>query len=199
MNQPQGNISSSAPNVLSETLFDDFLVPGVFLTKGAGDSPALKPFRGNLQQNAYSGTGPLEEAFFAVHLLHGLKANSIVTFHAHWAHIIAIPTGNVKWIVDVSFARGYEAGVFPEEVVMSSVQAAGAQYAHHITDDDDMSISPSVELEPDSIILGRICRDPADAQDTFDNDAFLLHIDLHYQRSHIGTTERNREFKSSGY
>ncbi len=185
-------------HVFTEPVWDDFLVPGLSLGNGAS-APTLKTFRDGIQQAAFSGSGPLEEGFFEIHMLHGLRAASPVSFHIHWAHIIGAPTGDVKWNIECSFARGYEAGTFPSSTTLSTVQTAGAQYAHHITDDDDMVIGPSVELEPDSVIIGRVYRDSSDAEDTFANDAFLLHVDIHYQRTSIGTLERNRVFSSTGY
>ena len=60
-------------------------------------------------------------------------------------------------------------------------QAAGAQYTHQIAEVSDDDAIPATNLEPDSVIKLRIFRDPADADDTFENDAFLLFVDIHYQ------------------
>lgn len=176
--------------------FSDYLVPGFSLAKGAS-APTLKTFRGTLDQNAFAGSGPTEQAFFTVHILHDIKAGSNPTFHIHWAHIIAVPSGDVKWQVDYTTAKGYEAGTFAAETSLSTIQTAGAQFAHHITDDDDMVITDS--LEPDSVIVARVYRDSSDGSDTFGDDAYLLQVDLHYQIGQHATIERNRPFTSGGF
>ena len=54
-------------------------------------------------------------------------------------------------------------------------------------------------LEPDTVLLCRVYRNPGDVADTFIGDAFLAHIGLHYQQGQLGTTERNRPFTSGGF
>ncbi len=188
----------TAPNALTDTVYSDYLVSGFAIGRGAS-APTLKVFRGTAYQFAFAGTGPTEQGFFNIHLLHGLKLGTDLTFHIHWGHIIASPTGNVKWQIDYTLARGSGAGTFPATTSLSTTQAAPAQYVHQITADDDMTISNSIEMEPDSIILGRVYRDPSDAADTFANDAYLFQLDVHQQNAHVGTTERNRPFLSTGY
>ena len=177
----------------NEVTFDDYLVNGFNLAKGA-DAPDLAEIRDGLFANAFAGTGVIvEQAFFSVHIRHGYKDDSIPTFHLHWTHNQAVPSGDVKWFIDISISKGYSAGIFPAPTTLSTVQTAAAQYTHHITNDDDMAIS-ATNLEPDTVITGRVYRDPDDAADTFEADAFLLQVDLHYQRDKIGTPERNRPF-----
>lgn len=189
----------TAPTKLTSTVYDDYTVSGLAIGLGAS-APTLTAFRGSLYLPVFPGIGAtVTQAFFTLHLLHGLKQGTDITFHVHWTHIIASPTGNVKWQIDYSVARGYGVGTYPAASTLSVTQAAGAQYTHHITNDDDMTITTSVELEPDSVIIGRLYRDPADAGDTFANDAYLIQVDVHYQKSHIGTTERNRPWTSTEY
>lgn len=174
-------------------VFDDYLVPGLTLRLGA-DAPGLTELRDGMFLNAFAGTGvTVEQAFFEIHILHGIRANTTPTFHIHWTHNNATPSGNVKWFVDYTIAKGYGASTYAAPTTLSVVQAAGAQYEHSITDDDEMPVSSS-EFEPDAVLIGRIYRDPADSEDTFEDDAFLIDVDLHYQRDKIGTIERNRPF-----
>lgn len=175
----------------NEVTFDDYLVNGFNLAKGAS-APDLAEFRDGLFANAFAGTGGVtEQAFFSVHIRHGYKDDSVPTFHIHWGHNQVSPSGNVKWFIDVSIAKGYGVGTYPSPTTLSTVQTAPAQYVHEITDDDDMALS-ATNLEPDTVILGRIYRDPT--ADTFEADAFVFQVDLHYQRDKIGTPERNRPF-----
>lgn len=184
---------------LDQILFDDYIVSGSQVGLGA-NAPTLTVFRDGLELPAFTGVGPLtKEAFFTIHLQHGLRPGSSPTFHVHWAHIIAAPAGDVKWNIEYTVARGYLAGVFPASITLDTVQTAGPQFAHHITNDDDMTVPNSVEIEPDSVLICRIFRDPTDLEDTFNNDAYLVQVDMHYERTFIGTLERNRPWTSEGY
>lgn len=180
------------PNIhFTAPLYGDYVVSGLSLGTGA-NAPDVVAFRG-IELPAFAGTGPTtEEGFFTVHLLHDIMPGTFPTFHVHWSHDIGSPTGDVKWQIDYSIAKGYEQEAFPTTTTLSSTHTAGTQYYHHITDDDDMPITEAVE--PDMVILGRVYRDPSDAADTFENDAYLIQVDMHYQIGQIGTPERNYPF-----
>ena len=180
-------------------LYHDLLTSGLGIGKG-GSAPTLKTFRGAIAQNAFAGSGPIEQGFFNYHVRHDIKAGTTPTLHVHWSHIIAAPTGDVRWWVELTAAKGY-GGVFPATITVDVTQTAGPQYTHHISDDDGMPLPPSFAslLEPDMLILGRVFRNSADTADTFGDDAFLLQVDMHYQAGQLGTTERNRPFTSAGF
>ena len=185
-------IDGSQPIVT--VVFDDYLTDGLNLAKGAA-APDLAEFRDGLFLNAFAGTGGVtEQAYFSHHILHGMKPGSTPTFHIHWAHNQAGPSGNVKWQLDYSIAKGYGAGSYAAPTTLTATQTALAQYVHNITDDDDMPLASITEIEPDTVLIGRIYRDPTDGADTFEADAFLIQIDMHVQIDKIGTLERNRPF-----
>lgn len=173
-------------------VFDDYLTAGDSLAKGSS-APDFAELRDGIFLNAFAGTGvTVEQAFFEVHILHGFKAGQQPTFHIHWTHNNASPSGDVKWLLDYTYSHGYSAGTFPAPTTLSVVQTAGAQYTHHITDDDSMVVTDS--MEPDGVMLCRLYRDPADVEDTFEDDAFIIEVDMHYLRDKIGTPERDRPF-----
>ena len=191
------DFSDMLKNLLQTPLnpvFDDYLTSGDALAKGAS-APDFTEFRDGIFMNAYSGVSTAEQAFFEVHILHGFRAGQEPTFHVHWTHNQAAPSGDVKWFLDYSYSDGYSNGVFPAPTTLSTVQTAGPQYTHHITDDDEMVVTES--MEPDGVLLCRLYRDPGDVEDTFENDAFIVEIDMHYERDKIGTAERNRPY--TGY
>lgn len=180
-----------------DEVFDDFVFAGLAIGVG-GSAPDLAEFRDGIFLRAFAGTGvTVEQGWFSIHFLHGVKPGSTPTLHVHWTHNNASPSGNVKWLVDYSLREGYGVGAFEAPTTCSAIQAAGGQYFHHITNDDDMPLASNVE--PDAVMIGRVYRDPADSEDTFEDDAFLLHMDVHYLRSRVGTVERNRPFDSSGW
>lgn len=178
------------------TFWKDYLIPGTSVRNG-NSAPDMVNLRNGLYLPAFDGSTTMEQAFFAVHILHDFKAGTYPTFHVHWTHNNASPSGNVKWNVEYSYAHGYGAGTYGASTTLSVVQAAGAQYTHHITDDDEMSVV--ADMEPDGQLICRIYRDPTDVQDTFGTDAFLIGVDLHYAVGQFATYERNRPFTSAGF
>ena len=171
-----------------------------FGAAGGKNAPTFKQFRSGFYLWAFENGPQIQEGYLQVHLMHDLKAGEDLTFHIHWSHNEAVPTGNIKWNADYSIARGYEAGTFTVENTLSVVQTVGAQYTHHISDDDAMVIPfSSGEIEPDTVILIRIWRDSTDVQDTFNGDAFFIYADIHCIIDKVGTTERNRPFLSGNF
>ena len=204
---PHSRVTSKNPNLTgpgldlmdydTAILYNDYLVPGLSTSNGAS-APDLAEVRDGLYLPAYAGTGvTVEQSFFSIHILHDIHPDFTPTFHVHWTHNQATPTGNVKWMIDYSYANGYGDGAFGTPTTVSTTQAAPAQYVHQITPDDDMPFAAS--FEPDGQALCRIYRDPADAADTFEADAFLIGVDMHYRMGQIGTYERNRPFTSAGF
>lgn len=193
-----GGIYVDGNIVFTQPMYNDYLVPGLALETTGPNSPDIAELRDGLYLTAFAGTGAtVEQGFFSLHLLHDLKKDSTPTFHVHWTHNQASPTGDVKWFIDYSFARGYGLDTFPAPTTLSYVQTAGAQYTHHITDDDSMAVNEA-NLEPDGQLICRLYRDPADAEDTFAADAFVIGVDMHYQMGQIATKQRNRPFKTYG-
>lgn len=192
-------ITQASTNIL-QTKYRDQVVSAFSMSSGT-DAPDLEIFRGSLYGLAFAGSGGVatEQTYFAIHIQHDYKVGTDITLHVHWGHKIASPTGNAKWFIDYSVARGYGAGTFPAASTLSSTQAAPAQYVHAITPDADMTIPSSVEIEPDSIILCRLYRTHGDAADTFGGDAFVFSVDAHYQCGQYATDERNRPFTSAGF
>ncbi len=161
---------------------------------GGSNAPALTVFIGGIKLNAYGGSGT-DEQFVSFHLPHDYVANTDITLHAHWSHIIGAPSGDVKWQFEYSYAQGYSREVFPATTTVTTTQTAGAQYTHHTTDDDDMIlVNGTNNFEPDGIVVGRFYRDGSDGADTFGDAAYILFTDIHYQSTATLPPERNAPF-----
>jgi hypothetical protein len=173
------------------TLYDDYLVSGDQVLRGSS-APDIALFRDGIYLPAFDGAATLEQGFFTVHVKHDVRNATNPTFHVHWSHNQATPSGNVKWFIEYTYAHGYRLQNFPASTTLSSVSAALTQYEHVITSDDDMEIT--TEMMVDGQLVCRIYRDPADPQDTFAADAFLIGVDMHYQVGQWATPERNQPF-----
>lgn len=140
-----------------------------------------------------------DQGWFTLHLLHDFKADSIPTFHVHWTHDQATPTGNLVWKIDYTVARAYNAAAFDvasPTTLSTTVDASTVpQYYHHVAGElpepSDFKLSANDDLQVDALILGRIYRGNAGDGDTFNDDPFLLQIDMHYEKGQLGTTNRN--------
>ncbi len=173
--------------------WEDILFPGLSLGRPAAGSPTLTNFRNGLELFAFGGASGVDEAFFTIHIPHDYLPGSKVYPHVHWAHIIGSPSGDVKWQIEYSPSEGHSVNTFPASTTVAMIQTAGAQYEHHIIEFTDGQAF-TTNLEPDSVIIGRIFRDADDGEDTFANDAYLLHIDLHYQVDMRKTNEKVSPF-----
>lgn len=153
---------------------------------------------------AFVGTGAqLKEAFCNYHVLHDIKANGDWYIHTHWFPTDT-GTGNVKWNFSVAYAKGYNRGNFnfASPTTVSVITAAPAvQYQHVIsevkfaTNGGTGGILDSSTIETDGVFKVRIWRDPTDTDDTYGSTAYLVLSDIHYQKDHISTTNRNYPFE----
>jgi hypothetical protein len=172
--------------------YDDYIFVHDPATVTGSPAPALKTFRGGLKAAAFAGTGSTDEVMFGnVHILHNYVAGTVVSFHIHWSHINASPTGNVVWQIEYSIAKGYGVEAFPATTTITLVQAAGTQYFHHIIEGSNITNS---SIEPDSLVLMRIFRNASHASDTFADDAFFLRCDMHVSVDNRPTNEKARPF-----
>ena len=175
--------------------WNDYLTSGLALPKGGANQPTLKEFRDGIYSLAFTGTGSTaEESWTEFHILHDYKFGTKVYPHVHWSHNNASPSGDVVWKVDYSVSKGHSGGAFPAPTTVSLQQTAAAQYTHQIIETSEGNAIAATNLEPDSIILIRIYRDPTDSNDTFEDDAFLLFIDLHIEADGNLTHEKVSPF-----
>jgi hypothetical protein len=185
-------------NAVGGSGWNDYLTSGLQLPKGGANQPTLKEFRDGIYQLAFNGTTTAEESWTEFHILHDYEIGTKIYPHIHWSHNIAVPSGDVAWQIDYSVSKGHSGGTFPAPTTISLVETAGAQYTHQIIETSEGNAIPSTNLEPDSIIMMRIYRDPADGADTFENDAFLLFIDLHVECDGKLTNEKVSPFTKQG-
>lgn len=185
-----------APNFfVTGELSDDYSIAGLGLAKGAS-APDLAAYRGTIYQNAFAGTGPtVEEAFFGFHIRHTIKPTSHLHMNIHCSHNIDSGTytpdsADVKWYIDYTIAK--TDGTFGAESTLSSVVTMGTQYVHTVTTHDDMPITES--FEPNTLVLGRVYRDPGDVADTFGYDCFLHALHVHILIGQLGTYEEEPPF-----
>jgi len=177
--------------------WNDYIVTANSIPIAHASAPALTLYRDGLYLPAFVGTGVLvKDVYTSIHIEHDYLPGTKLYPHIHWSHIIAVPSGDVKWTIEYSVAKGHSVGAYPASTTISKVQTAGAQYTHHIAEVSDDDAIPSDNVEPDSVVIMRISRDPADVADTFENNAYLIAVDIHYQSKILYTNEKVSPFTS---
>lgn len=172
--------------------WDDYVASGLNVKLRGANDPALTDFRSGMYLYAFSGTAGVNEVYTAVHILHDWKPGTDIYPHVHWAHKIASPTGDVVWQIDYSIAKGFSQEAFPAPTTITATQTAGTQYHHQIV--ESSTVIPAASIETDAVVLMRVYRDSAHGSDTFENNAFLMQVDLHYESDGRRTNEKASPF-----
>lgn len=155
--------------------------------------PSWVAFRNGIYAYEFSASAMME-VWISFHVDHTYLPGSVMYPHVHWA-TAGTNTGVVRWGMEFSIARGYDRQAFPLSTTVYVEQAAHATaYMHQIAENTTTAIIPATDLEPDSLILMRVFRDAAHANDTCTDAAFGLMVDLHYQVSDLTTVNRNYPF-----
>ena len=175
--------------------WNDYIVVATSIPLTGPNAPTSTLYRDGLYLPAFTGVGVLvNEVWAAIHIEHDYKSGTALYPHVHWSHIIAAPSGDIKWGIEYSVAKGHQVGTYPTTTTVYKVQEAGAQYTHHIAEVSDGDSIPATNVEPDSVVLMRVFRDPSDVDDTFADNAYLIAIDLHYQSDGTYTTGKVSPF-----
>ena len=182
-------------SLINTSGWNDFLMPGVNLPRTAANAPAIATFQDNIKALAFQNAGNQpRETWSLIHILHDYRTGTKIFPHIHWSHNNATPSGDVKWQIEYSVAKGHSGGAFPAATTISLIQTAGAQYTHHIIETSTDDAIAATNVEPDTVIMFRLFRDSGDDADTFADDAFLLFFDIHFQSDLTLTNEKVRPF-----
>lgn len=162
--------------------------------KGSGaNDPTFATYTGTALRAYQFSASAEQEVFLVFHVPHDYVPGTPIYFHAHWSNAAAVPnTGNVVWGFDYAFARGFSQDAFPAVTTTTVTQASSAtRYMHQIAETIAQSIP---NLEVDGLILCRVYRKAADANDTCSDAVFLHTADIHYQSSNIATKNKIPNF-----
>lgn len=161
-------------------------------TSNAND-PTWAAFRGGVYAWRFSATA-LNEIWISFHINHEYAPGTVIYPHIHWS-TDGTNTGTVRWGIEYTVAKGYDRDTFPAPTTIYLEQAAtGTAYRHMIAEAALVDAIPTTHLETDSIILMRVFRDGAHANDTCTDPAFGLFCDLHFQKQAFSTPNKNYPF-----
>ncbi len=138
---------------------------------------------GGLRGRAFDGSATSEQLYGGTELLHGYKEGTAIYPHVHWMPTTA-DVGNVTWFFEYSWAN--HDAVYSEPVVLSVTSLADGAWNHTRAD------FPAINGEGYTIgshIVFRLYRDPTAATDTYEHDAALLSVGIHYATDGVGSAE----------
>ena len=119
------------------------------------------------------------EVFISYHINHYAKQGAKVYPHIHWIPI-GYSTGNVKWQIDWTLAKGYEQSEVltggTNQIILEQ-NASGLYGEHHIIEATDNQAI--IVDEPDMYLMCKVSRIGKDAGDTFVGSIAGLTMDLH--------------------
>ncbi len=159
------------------------------------NAPTLEAFRGNILCWKFPA-GELTEAHSAWHIDHDYALGTKLYLHIHWSPKTS-DTGTVRWGFEYTVAKGHQQQAFPTTTTVYVEQAAnGTPYMHYVGEVSEANAvdGAALGIEPDTVILVRVFRDGGHVNDTFEADAFVSFLDLHYQADKATTPYKAPNF-----
>ncbi len=152
-----------------------------------GSTPAtLAAFIGGTQAYQFSAS-QMNQLFLDTQLPHAWAAGTPIHPHLHWSPGNSTNTGVVRWGLEYSWANAVAdpGNVFPATTTVYVEQAAsGVAYAHQIA---SLPAIDGAGMRLSSVLMCRLFRDAAHANDTFTGACFGLSFDSHIQLSQSGS------------
>lgn len=113
---------------------------GTINTRATGPTvPTFTTYRGNLFQYSFGTGAGAVEVFNEFHMAHDYVPATDLYIHSHWSTITA-PTGNVNWLFELLYAKGYAQDTFDgtegsgTPIIVSVTQASGEAFRHEIAE-----------------------------------------------------------------
>jgi hypothetical protein len=182
---------ASISTILSSPVLGWKDITSELISRGGASAPALAVFRGGVYAYQFSATS-LDQLYSTFHIPHDYAPGTAIFFHIHWADVTAVPTGVVRWGFEYTYSKGHGQAAFPVTQTVYAEQASTGQYKHMVAEIPTGILAS--ELEVDGLILVRIFRDYAHANDTSPNPSFAFTCDVHYQCDRIATINRAPNF-----
>jgi hypothetical protein len=157
------------------------------------NAPNWAVFRNGLYAWEFSATAMNEIWLAPIHITHSYKPGTAVYFHIHWAKA-GTNTGTVRWGIEYSLAKGHNQSAFPASTTIYLEQAGSSTAYQHMVIEVSEGQAITTGIEPDTLLMIRIFRDAAHANDTCTDAVFGLMCDMHYQKSYWATKNKAPNF-----
>jgi hypothetical protein len=157
------------------------------------NAPTWGVFRDGLKAYGFDA-GTMNEIWITFHIKHDYAEGTNVYPHVHWAPNTTTATGTVRWGFEYTLAKGHDQEAFPASttVYVEYAFSADKQYQHIISEVADADAFDA--FEADTLVLMRIFRDAAHANDTFADTVYAFTADLHFQADKDVTPNKSPPF-----
>ncbi len=179
------------------TVFNDLMVFPDATSKGSSNQPTWQSFKNN-GESPKSSQGvflwmfsPTEEqeVYFTIQIPHSYKVGTSIYPHVHWTTTTGTPSGtDVVWGLEYTVMKiGGNFGnttLITSNTVITPIGKPTKTSQHLITAFPTIS-GDGIEIS--TILVCRLYRYVADANDTFGNSVGLLGFDIHYESDTQGS------------
>lgn len=178
-------VFSSWVGTLDTPQWNDINFAGANLGVGAAAPDLITAFgSGSILLRAFAGVATTEQLFSSDEMLHGYAEGTDITFHVHWMATDG-SAGNVRWQIEYTWVNVND--VAPAPVIIGvTTAAAGVAWTHQMASFGAIS---GVGKEIGSQLAFRLFRNPTDPLDTYEHDAALLSVGIHYQVNSFGSSQ----------
>lgn len=178
----------------SAGLWDDY-TQDISTGKAVGaNAPTWSSVNGTLQAYAFDDS-TMNEMWLTSHIRHNIKQGTVIFPHIHWTPGNSTNTGVVVWGFEYGLSKGHGQQAFSTPTMITvNATSTGTPHMHYIHEVATADAIPATNIEPDTLIMFRICRLAADGDDNFVGDAFGLEFDLHYQMERSGSLNKEPTF-----
>lgn len=154
--------------------------------------PTWSTYRDGISAYSFSASA-LNEVWVTFHVKHDYAEGTKVYPHIHWSPSTT-STGTVRWGFEYTVQKGHQQGAFPTTttVYVEDTVSSADQYGHRIAEVSDTDAFDAYEA--DTLILVRVFRDGAHANDDFPDAVFGLTADVHFQVDKQVTPNRSPPF-----
>ena len=173
----------------------DLTAPFLSAKTTPSTAPTWEAWLGGIFGYSFSATVQNELVLPPFHIDHDYADGTAIYPHVHWAPS-STAAGVVRWGVEYTWARGHSQGAFGAPATLYIEQAAsGVTNQHQIAELAAPGISLA-GLEPDSLLIVRVFRDGAHANDTYGAKAWGFMLDFHYQADRNSTKNKVPDFNA---
>jgi hypothetical protein len=170
----------------------DNIVP-VYADTSSPNAPVLDLFRDGIKKYNFAAN-ELSEIYCEWHVDHDYMPGTALYPHIHWS-TPSTNIGVVRWGVEYSVAKGHQQAAFPTTTTIYIEQTTtGTAYMHYIAEASEANAIPGLNIEPDTVIIARVFRDGANANDTLEANVFGLCVDMHYLADRYATPNKVPNF-----
>jgi hypothetical protein len=170
------------------TVYNDIIIQGNQLLKPSINAPDVDNFiNSNLQIYTFDGTANTEHLFGLCEMQHDYKEGSNIELHLHWIPTVApLSQKVVKWQIYYNWAN--KTDTFSSGTLVSNTGTVETtdQWVHKYT---SIATITGTGKKVGSVIAFQLFRNPTDNSDTYESDAGVLSVGIHYECDTCGSRQ----------